>query len=164
MSLYWPICMQVMTATVCAGYVLWKRHLGDLSYGLGWFSPTSPLASSQGRVPLYTMAIFSAYDQLNAAMTAIPQTYIPPAMQTALNNTVVVFTAVISFFYLGSRFKQVHYAGCLLILFACVSGVVVELQQGSLPPPQNSDNKAFSVATGTMVLMYSIFLLAQVPA
>lgn len=163
MSLYWPICIQVMTAILCGGYVLRKRYLGDLSYGLGWFSPITPLASAQGRVPLYTMAIFSVFDQLNAAMTAIPQTYIPPAMQTALNNTVVLFTAVIAYFYLGSRFKQVHYAGCVLVLLACVTGSVVELEQGKLPPPQ-SNGKAVYVATGTMAIMYIIFLVAQVPA
>lgn len=164
MALYWPICIQIMTAMICGGYVLRKRYLGDKSYGIGWFSPLTPLASAQGRVPLYTMAIFSVYDQLNAAMTAIPQSYIPPAMQTALNNTVVLTTAVIAFFYLGSRFKQVHYAGCLLVLLACVTGSVVELEQGSLPPPQNSQNQAISVATSTMAIMYIIYLLAQIPA
>jgi len=164
MALYWPIAIQLMTAAMCAVYVLKKRYSGDLKYGLAWFSPRTPLASAQGRVPIYTMAVFSLFDQLNAAMTSIPQTYIPPAMQTALTNTVVLFTAVIAYFYLGSRFKQVHYAGCVLVLLACITGSVVELQQGQLPPPQNTQGDAVSVATSTMALMYTVFLLAQAPA
>ncbi|CAJ1336761.1 unnamed protein product [Effrenium voratum] len=37
-------------------------------------------------------------------------------------------TALIAFFYLNTRFKQVHYAGICLILCSCLVGVLVELQ------------------------------------
>jgi hypothetical protein len=91
MALYWPICIQLMTVCICAGYVLMKRFSeGDTRYGLGWFSPVSPLASTHGRVPFYVMGVFSFFDQLNAAATAVPQRFLPEAMQTALTNTVVI--------------------------------------------------------------------------
>lgn len=165
MALYWPICIQLMTVCICAGYVLMKRFSeGDTRYGLGWFSPVSPLASTHGRVPFYVMGVFSFFDQLNAAATAVPQRFLPEAMQTALTNTVVIWTALIAYFYLGSRFKQVHYAGCILIVLACITGTVVELQSGDLPAPTNASGEVVSVATGTMVLMYVIYVVGCIPS
>jgi hypothetical protein len=164
MNLYWPFFVQCMTAAISIGYVCKMRFVDkDKRYGLSWFLPWSPLASSQGRVPFYWMALFSLYDQLNAAITVIPQIWLPEAMQTALTNTVVFWTALIAYFYLGSRFKQVHYAGCLLVMVAVVVGMAVELQQGGLPSPTNADGRIIEVSAGVMCLMYVIYLIGVLP-
>jgi len=74
-----------------------------------------------------------------------------------------VWTLAIAYFYLGSRFRQVHYAACMLIVMACVVGVVVELQDGTLPKPVSASNIPVDVATGTMLLMYTIYVVGVIP-
>ena len=74
------------------------------------------------------MVIFPRWDQLNALVQSVSQVYILNAMQTVISNTMVMWTLVISYFYLGSRFHQVHYAACILIVMACVVGVLVEVR------------------------------------
>ena len=100
--------------------------LGDKSYDMSWFSPFSPRASTQGPVPQKWIAQFALYDQINAIVSAPPSPFIPLVLQTPLNNLVVLFTAVIAYFYLKTRFKMVHYAGICIILCSCMVGVIVE--------------------------------------
>jgi hypothetical protein len=165
MNLYWPFFVQIMTAAISIGYVLKLRFVNkDQRYGLSWLLPWSPLASTQGRVPFYSIVLFAFFDQLNAAITAIPQIWLPEAMQTALTNTVVFWTALIAYFYLGSRFKQVHYAGCLLVMIAVIVGMSVELQQGGLPQPTAADGSTIEVSVGVMLLMYVIYLIGVIPS
>jgi hypothetical protein len=164
MNLYWPICIQLMTLPVILGYVCQKRFVeGDLRYGLGFLSPCSQLASAKGPVAVTTLAMFSFWDQLNTAAQTVPQAFLPPSMQVALNNTVVAWTAGIAYFYLGSRFSQVHYFGCLLVMVAVLVGMVVELQSGGLPSPVSPDGSPVEVSSATMALMYVIFFLGVVP-
>jgi len=106
-----------------------KRFMdGDKNYNMSWFSPWSKKASEQGKVPILWMAQFSFWDQLNAMISAPPSPFIPLVLQTPLNNTVVIWTALIAYFYLHTRFRMVHYAGIVIILLSCFTGVVVELQ------------------------------------
>jgi hypothetical protein len=164
-SLFLPIGVQLVTVVVSIGYVLWKRYSeGDTRYGLRWFSPFSSLASARGRVPLKVEGIFSFLDQLNGVLTVMPQRFLPKAMQTVLSNSVVIWTALIAYFYNGSRFKQVHYAGCVLVVLACLTGTVVELQDRKLPAPTDSSGDAVTVATGTMALMYAVFFIGVIPS
>lgn len=129
MSVYWPPMVQFMCFLVCLGYVVHQRiTTGDKQYGLGWFSPWNPMASAQGPVPPSWLMQFSFWDQLNAMVSAPSSPFIPLVLQTPLNNTVVIWTAFIAYFYLKTRFKAVHYIGIALIIFSCLSGVVVELQ------------------------------------
>ena len=130
MSIYWPpgICL----ACFCFLFVVkssqaFSRKESILS-GLRWFSPCSEQASSQGRVPQTWFILIAFLDQINATFSAPPSVYIPVVLQTPLNNLVVLWVAVISFFYLKTRFKSVHYAGISLILCSCIVGTLVELQ------------------------------------
>jgi len=129
MSLYWPPMVQFMCFLVCLGHVFIKRFIeGDKRYGLSWFSPCSPMASEQCPVPITWLAQFFFWDQLNAMISAPPSPFIPLVLQTPLNNTVVLWTAIIAYFYLKTRFQMVHYAGIILIILSCLTGVLVELQ------------------------------------
>lgn len=164
MNLYWPVSVQLITACFTCGYVIKKRYVDeDERYGLSFFSLFSPLASSRGVVPMIWMATFSFWDQLNAAIQAIPQVWIADAEQVALTNTVVVWTALIAYFYLGSRFKQVHYAGCLLILISCVVAVNVQLASQGLPQPV-ADARVIETSTGVMTIIYLVYLIGVVPS
>ncbi|CAJ1390845.1 unnamed protein product [Effrenium voratum] len=129
MGIYWPPMLQAMCAVVSLGYV-WRQRLvtKDPSYSLAWFSPWSEKASSQGAVPQLWIALFALWDMVNAVLAAPPSPFIPMVLQQPLNNMLVLWTALIAFFYLNTRFKQVHYAGICLILCSCLVGVLVELQ------------------------------------
>jgi len=165
MNLYWPVAVQVITACFTSGYVVKKRYVDkDGRYSLAFLSPTSPLASSRGVVPIIWMATFSFWDQLNAAIQAIPSVWIADAEQVALNNTVVAWTALIAYFYLGSRFKQVHYASCLLILMSCVVAVNVQLASDGLPEPVASDGRVIETSTGVMAITYLVYIIGVVPS
>jgi hypothetical protein len=109
------------------------------------------------------MATFSFWDQLNAAIQAIPQVWLADAEMVAMNNTVVVWTAFIAYFYLGSRFKQVHYAGCLLILMSCLVAVNVQLADQGLPQPVAKDGRVIETKTGVMAIMSWCISLASSP-
>lgn len=164
MNLYWPPMVQCMTIWVALAYMFKKRAVDkDLRYGFSYLTPWNPRASAKGRVPIHWMAVFSGWDQLNATVQAVSQAYISNAMQTAINNTVVIWTLVIAFFYLGSRFRQVHYAASLLIVMSCIVGVVVELQDGTMPKPVSPTNVPVDVAVSTSVLMYAIYIIGVVP-
>eukprot|EP00931_Biecheleriopsis_adriatica_P056586 TRINITY_DN33533_c0_g1_i1.p1 TRINITY_DN33533_c0_g1~~TRINITY_DN33533_c0_g1_i1.p1 ORF type:complete len:527 (+),score=93.25 TRINITY_DN33533_c0_g1_i1:93-1583(+) len=153
MALYWPPMVQFMCFLVCLAYVLKKRCIdGDKSFGPRWFSPFNRNASTQGQVPITWMAQFSFWDQLNAILSAPPSPFIPLVLQTPLNNTVVAWTALIAYFYLKTRFKMVHYAGIILILLSCLSGVVVELQG----PPS-------AVCAGLKVANETMFGIPSIP-
>eukprot|EP01065_Artemidia_motanka_P040340 TRINITY_DN502_c0_g1_i1.p1 TRINITY_DN502_c0_g1~~TRINITY_DN502_c0_g1_i1.p1 ORF type:complete len:478 (+),score=155.98 TRINITY_DN502_c0_g1_i1:50-1435(+) len=163
-NLYWPLCVQLMNCFMVGGFFLYKRyHERDPKYTWSWLSPVNPNASSIGRVPWHWLAIFSLWDQLNAAIQTVSQQYIPAPLQTPLNNTNTLFTALIAYFYLGSRFKQVHYAGCVLIALACFTGVVVELQNHTLPQPTDSKGHSVSIATSTLIMYYVIYVGGVIP-
>ena len=141
MTIYWPpgVCLACFVFLLMLNTV--KRALGrPLAEGpegkaekgsigpLSWFSPFSEYASSQGRVPQRWFALIAFCDQINATFSSPPAVFIPAVMLTPLYNSVVLWTALISFFYLGTRFQSVHLAGICLILCSCFVGVMVELQ------------------------------------
>merc|ERR1712216_730327 len=76
----------------------------------------------------HIMAIMSFLDMLNAVGSAPAMAFIPLVLQVPLQNLCVPLTALFAFFYLHTRFLQVHYAGIVLTLLSCIAGVVVELQ------------------------------------
>ena len=127
MSIYWPpgVCIACFLFLFCLQGV---KSLGDGSNPLSWFSPFYVGASAQGPVPQTWFMLIAFLDQINATFSAAPSPFIPAVLHTPLNNSVVFWTAIIAYFYLGTRFKAVHYAGIALVLISCVVGVMVELQ------------------------------------
>ena len=119
MSLYWPVGVLF----VCFLLLFCVNR-----FDLRWFSPSSPQASQEGAVPQRWFVLMAFLNQLCATFSAPPSPFIPVVLQTPLANLVVLWTAIMSFFYLKTRFKMVHYAGICLILCSCVVGVMVELQ------------------------------------
>ena len=119
MSIYWPVGVLF----ICFLLLFCVNR-----FDLGWFSPFSPLASQEGSVPQRWFVLMAFLNQLCATFSAPPSPFIPVVLQTPLANLVVLWTAIMSFFYLKTRYKMVHCAGICLILCSCVVGVTVELQ------------------------------------
>jgi len=114
---------------VTLGYLMKKKFLDRVDINVcQWFSPSYEKASEQGAVPQKFVALMSFWDMVNAIWQAPAMPYIPLALQMPMMNTVTIWTAIIAYFYLKTRFKMVHYIGIILVMFSCLVGVVVELQ------------------------------------
>jgi len=144
--------------------VLYHRfHLKDKRYGLSFFLPGATIASACGAFPQIRLAMFSFWDQLNALVTGLPAPFIDLTSQGLMSNTVVIWTMIISFFYLGTRFHQEHYIGCALIIMSGLAAITVELQTNS--PPLGTYNDPVSGAQKlSSPLWYMIYLVGTVPS
>lgn len=92
---------------LCAAWVAYHRyHAGDRAYGLNFFGPRSRIASAHGAYPQWRLALFSFWDQLNAILTSLPSPFIDMTSQSIMSNFVVIWTVIISFFYLGTRHAE----------------------------------------------------------
>ena len=156
-------CAQIMTYGLCAAWVAYHRYtLGDRSYGLSFFHPVSNIASAHGPYPQWRLALFSFWDQLNAILTSLPSPFIDMTSQSILSNCVVIWTVGISIIYLGTRFSDCHYIGCILILISCAVAVVVQLQTGDPPLGRYTlPNGHYAIASPAW---YILFLIGTVPA
>merc|ERR1719247_497916 len=174
-NLYWPIAVQVITAAVMFAYVAYMRASGDTTYSWRFFLPGNPQASARGPVPMHQLALFSLFDQLNAAMQAPPAPFISLPLQSIMSNLVIVWTAALAFICLRSRFRQVHVVGCVLIVLSVIVGVSDKLEDDDCSPYGVAHNKclsAYKTAQGTykvlsgssMALWYGLFLLGTVPS
>merc|ERR1712054_532113 len=81
-----------------------------------------------GPVPLYRLALFSLGDQINAAVSAAPSPYLTLPLQSIMTNLVIVWMLMLASAWLSTKFKQVHYIGCALIILAVVIGVADKIE------------------------------------
>jgi hypothetical protein len=133
-NVLWPIGVQLMQIALCAAWVLYHRfYLKDMRYGLSFFLPGASIASAYGAFPQFKLAMFSFWDQINALVTGLPTPFIDMTSQGLMSNTVVLWTMIVSFFYLGTRYRQEHYIGSLLIVISGLAAITVELQTGNPP-------------------------------
>jgi len=162
-NVLWPIGVQAMQILLCAAWVLYHRYsLSDRRYGLSFFLPGASIASACGAFPQWRLALFSFWDQLNALITGLPAPFIDVTSQGLLSNTVVIWTLVISFFYLGTRFHQEHYIGCALIIMSGLAAITVELQTND--PPLGTYNDPSGTQKMSSPLWYMIYLVGTVPS
>merc|ERR1712048_507510 len=155
------------------GYILILRRQGHTEYNLRFFLPGNAAASSMGPVPLYQLALFSIGDQLNAALSAPASPYITQPIQSVMTNTVLLWMAVIAFFWIGARFKQVHYVGISLIMMSIAVQVSARLKNDCTPEgvAQQLCFQKYKSATGeyvemefsTMVVWYVMFFISTLP-
>jgi len=158
----WPIGIQVITIIMVIGYIVYKRKVEkDDRYDWRFLLPGSVMASGTGAVAMWRLGMFSIFDQLNAALTSLPAPFIDITSQNIMNNMVIVWTVLISMWYIGTRYSQVHFIGSLLIVMSGVASVTVEVQT-------NQGIGQYKSATGqteeSSPLWYFIFLIGTVPA
>jgi len=173
-NILWPLFIQIMTAGMLLGYISYLRCQGHTEYNLKFFLPGSPRASSVGAVPLYQMALFSLGDQLNAAISAPPSAYVSLPIQSVMSNMILVWMAIIAFFWIGNRYKLCHYLGMAIVLLS----IVVQLWQklfnsdctaGGIQDDkclfayQKSDGEFAKLAGNSMLVWYGLFFLSTLP-
>jgi len=134
-----------------------------LRYGFSFFMPSATIATVAGRAyPQWRLALFSLWDQLNAAITGLPSPYISQNDQGIMSNFVIIWTVIISIFYLGTRYDTEHYLGCALILMSGLVSVVVNLQTNN--PPLGEYAAAGGTLQQSSWQWYLIYVLGTVPS
>ena len=124
MSIYWPIGI----LSTCFLLLFLVKLCESRTFELDWFSPWSRQASVEGPVPQHWFILLGFLNQLCATSMAPSLPFVPVVLQTPLGKLDVLWTAILSSFYLKTQFKMVHWAGISLILYSCFVGVMVELQ------------------------------------
>lgn len=174
MNLFWPISIQLMTILMLLVYIAMLRYQGQTQYTWRFFLPGNEMASSIGAVPIYRLALFSLGDQINASMSAPPGPFISLPLQSIMSNLVIVWMLGLASFWLGTRFKKVHFIGCALIIISCIVGVADKLQSDDCTPEglqagdcltsyKGADGLYKLLKGSSMALWYGIFILSTVP-
>ena len=79
-----------------------------------------------------------------------------------MSNFIIIWTVLISIFYLGTRYQTEHYLGCALILMSGLVSVVVNLQTRDPPLGEyKAPGGSFQQSSG---LWYMIFIIGTVPS
>jgi len=117
-NIIWPAAMQVITCCIIVGYVIMQRMQGHVQYNLSFFKLNNPMASSTGAIPTYMLALFSLGDQLNAALSAPASAFVSQPIQSVMTNFILIWMAIVGFFWIKVRFKACHYGGMALVIGA----------------------------------------------
>jgi hypothetical protein len=120
-NIIWPFAMLIVTFFMVFFYVLLQRRQGNKQYDCSFFLLGNKNASSMGPIPTYMLALFSLGDQLNAALSSPASAFVSQAIQSVFTNFIIVFMAIVGFFWIKVRFKGCHYLGMALVFVA--SGV-----------------------------------------
>jgi len=91
-----------------------------------------------------------------------------------MSNTSVIFTLVLSAVFLGTRFSQNHYAGCVMVVLSILVGLSQKLgsndcsengvQHGKCIGAYKASDGLFHIlSVGAAVFWYCVFLLSVLP-
>jgi len=174
LNLIWPVSIQIVTLVMLLGYVLVLRAQGFRQYTWRFLLPGNVTASAMGAVPIYQLALFSLGDQTNAAMSAPPGPFVALPMQSIMTNCVLVWMLLLAYGWLHTRFEQVHYVGCLMVILSVFVGVSQKLQANDcsssgladgrcLTAFKNSDGHFQRLEGSSMALWYGLFILGTLP-
>jgi hypothetical protein len=117
-NIIWPFAMQIITMGMVSIYVINQRMSGNKQYDCSFFLLGNKHASSMGAIPTYMLALFSLGDQLNAALSSPASAFVSQPIQSVLTNFVILWMALVGWFWIKVRFKFVHYAGMFLVVVA----------------------------------------------
>jgi len=174
-NMIWPLGVQLVTLAYLLPYILLLRRSGLRQYSWRFLLPGNPLASSAGPVPLLQLALFSLGDQLSSGAQGPASAFISQAMQSVMQNTNVVWVALLSAAFLGTRYRQVHYIGCILVLLSVLVGLSSKLSGNDCSPEglqrqrclsayKGSDGAFHLLSAGAGLLWFGVFLASVVPS
>lgn len=175
-NILWPFAIQIMTVFVIVGYVMLQRWQGNAEYNLRFFMPRNPLASSRGAIPMHQMALFSLGDQLQAALQAAPSAFLALTVQNVISSFVIIWIAMVAYFWIKTRYKQVHFVGMILVVLAavvqlapfitnndCTKDALQSEHPNCFKAYKNSLGQWTVLSLGQMILWYTMFLFSTAP-
>ena len=154
------IGIQIGTLAIAAIYVLFKRYVnGKKEYGWGFFWPRGRIASAKGPYPQWKLATFSIGDQLNASITGLANPFLSVTIQGILTNFAILWTALFSAIFLGARYHQTHFIGCVLVVASSLVAVACLIQSGDIGTYVGPDSQVYT----SSALWYVIYIIGTVP-
>jgi len=173
-NVIYPISRQVVQLGIWLPYIWTMRQMGHTEYTWRFLFPGNPRASSTGAVSVLTLGLFSLGDQLCNCLQGPAGAFISQTMLSVMSNTNIVFALPLSAIFLGTRFSQVHYAGCILVLLSVLVGLspaleandcsAVGIQHGKcLSAYKANDGTYHQLSSGAALLWYCLFLLSVLP-
>jgi len=174
-NILWPLAIQLMTICMLLGYIAVQRYQGNMRYTWRFFLPGSDMASSRGAIPLYQLALFSLGDQLNAAISAPPTPFVALPVQSVMTNSVIMWMAIIGFFWIKARFSQVHIIGITLVLMSILVQISQKLTSNDCSATgmmsgmcfasyKNQLGQFIGLDTSQMAIWYGMFFVSTLPA
>jgi len=156
-------------------YICYMRSQGHTEYSWRFFLPGNVMASSMGPVPLYQLALFSIGDQLNAAISAPASPFVTQPIQSVMTNSVLVWMAIIAFFWIKARFKQVHYVGICLVIMSILVQISSKLTSHDCSEAGMAEGRCFAsyktangdyvkLSGGSMAFWYVLFFISTLPS
>jgi len=106
-SVILPVAFLMITAPVVVYKVFFTNHI----------------TPDMRRFPQWKFAILGLLDAVFNILSTFPVQHLGGSMANILSQTVLPFNMFLSFAVLGTRFKQVHYLGAVLVIY----GVLVKL-------------------------------------
>jgi hypothetical protein len=170
-----PIVLQFCTLCMMVAYIIYMRWQGHKEYTWRYLLPGSVAASTAGAVPLYHFALIGLGDQISAAMQAPPAAYVSQTMQSLISNTRVIWTAGFAYLFLGTRFKLLHIAGCVLVVMSVFAFLAPGMDANDCSDQglahgscfsayKNNAGTYISLAYGAVTLWYGLYLASVVPS
>jgi hypothetical protein len=179
-NIIWPFAMLIVTFFMVFFYVLLQRRQGNKQYDCSFFLLGNKNASSMGPIPTYMLALFSLGDQLNAALSSPASAFVSQAIQSVFTNFIIVFMAIIGFFWIKVRFKACHYVGMSLVFVATLvqfTPYIINNDCNWTSPNPKEDVTCFAayhspehggewikMTAGTMAFFYILFIVSTIPA
>jgi len=174
-NIIWPLAIQIMTICILLAYVAAMRWQGNKEYTWRFFLPGNKMASSLGPVPMWQLALFSIGDQLNAALSAPASPFVTQPIQSVMTNSVLIWMAIMAFFWIGARYQQVHYLGIALVMMSILVQISSKVTSNdcSIDGMRNGDcfssykdanGKYIMLTISQMSVWYILFFVSTLPA
>eukprot|EP00516_Mucochytrium_quahogii_P004083 CAMPEP_0203765632 /NCGR_PEP_ID=MMETSP0098-20131031/18516_1 /ASSEMBLY_ACC=CAM_ASM_000208 /TAXON_ID=96639 /ORGANISM=" , Strain NY0313808BC1" /LENGTH=445 /DNA_ID=CAMNT_0050661899 /DNA_START=1243 /DNA_END=2580 /DNA_ORIENTATION=+ len=161
-NIVFTVGLLIAQTILSVGYILIMRfYHKDKRYGVGFLSPVSELASTSGRYSQFLLFLFIVGDQLNAliGMWGIPKT--DQTMQNLLSQFTLVFTVIFAYIFLKTRYHQVHYIACVLVIMSTLQAVTVEVQTSNPPLGEYKGNDGYHK---TSIIYILLVFISTIPA
>ena len=123
-----PVGLMLMQMLLSVGYVLLMRYwFKNQEYGLGFFSPRSKLASTNGAYPQYLLCLFIVGDVISNLLSTWGSASLDQTVQNLLMQLALLFIVLFSMIFLGTRYKMVHYIACVLVVMSTLVAITTQV-------------------------------------
>lgn len=111
------------------------------------------------KTPFYIYAVPAFCDVFGTGLAAVAMKYIPSALWQMLRSAIIIFSAILSYFFLGRKFQPFHWVAVGIV---CVGIFTVGVANVLDPPDPNDPTSSASVGERVfgMVLVVSAQLCA----
>mmetsp|Transcript_67990 Transcript_67990/g.208357 ORF Transcript_67990/g.208357 Transcript_67990/m.208357 type:complete len:474 (-) Transcript_67990:189-1610(-) len=173
-NIVWPVTTQFFNLAYMLPYVWLMRKAGHEGYTRRFLLPGNPTASSGGAISVVLLGTLSLGDQMCTCLCSAPCAFISQTMLNVMGNMGLVFQASLSALWLGTRYRQGHYASFLLIVMSVMVNFSDKFSDNDCSPAglekgkclgayKGADKKYHILSGADTFRWYGLNLLAMLP-